>query len=156
MTHSWLQNCSPQRSTQDCGDRFLFVVEKTWRCFQKVGILLISVSWSDAPTSLWSWLRLHPTMWTPRAVPSYLKHSFYCSTVDWQCCIHFCWTAKWLSYRHIHSFLIFFLKNYLFLVVLGLHHCTWTFSRCGKQELLFIGALGLLIETASLVVHHRL
>ena len=34
----------PAKEHTGLWDRFLFVVEKTWRCFQKVGILLISVS----------------------------------------------------------------------------------------------------------------
>ena len=38
------------------------------------------------------------------------------------------------------SFLMLILKNmyYLFLAALGLHRCTWVFSSCGEQRLLFI------------------
>ena len=51
-----------------------------------------------------------------------------------------------------------FLKliNYLFLAELGLRCCTWAFSRCGKQGLLFVAVHGLLIAVASLVAEHGL
>ena len=47
-------------------------------------------------------------------------------------------------------FLIFFLNFILFLAALGLHCCTWAFSSCGKQGLLFVAVCGLLIAVASL------
>ena len=54
--------------------------------------------------------------------------------------------------------LIFFkcLFIYLFLAALGLCCCTWAFSSCGEQGLLFLVVRGLLIAVASLVVEHRL
>jgi len=48
--------------------------------------------------------------------------------------------------------IIYFL-DYLSLSALGLHCCAWAFSSCGKQDLLFIGVVGLLIAVASLVEH---
>ena len=45
---------------------------------------------------------------------------------------------------------------YLFLAVLGLHCCTWSFSSCGEQELLFVAVCGFLITVASLIVEHGL
>ena len=33
---------------------------------------------------------------------------FYWSIVILQCCVNFCYTAKWFSYTYIHSFFIFF------------------------------------------------
>ena len=51
--------------------------------------------------------------------------------------------------------IIYFL-DYLSLSALGLHCCAWAFSSCGKQNLLFIGVVGLLIVVASLIVEHRL
>ena len=53
-----------------------------------------------------------------------------------------------------------FFKNqlfmYLFLADLCLRCCTWAFSSCGEQELLFIAVHGLLIAVASLVAEHGL
>ena len=47
------------------------------------------------------------------------------------------------------------LKYFLFfLAELGLHCCTWAFSSCGEQGLLFIVVLGLLTAVASLIVQH--
>ena len=40
---------------------------------------------------------------------------------------------------------------YLFLAVLGLDCCTWNFSSCSEQGLLFVVVLGLLTAVASLV-----
>ena len=37
------------------------------------------------------------------------------------------------------------------MAVLGLHCCTWAFSRCGEWGLLFIAVRGLLIAVTSLV-----
>ena len=45
---------------------------------------------------------------------------------------------------------------YLFLAALGLHCCTWAFSSCGEQGLLFVVVRRLLIVVASLVAEHRL
>ena len=52
-----------------------------------------------------------------------------------------------------NKFIYFF---YLFLAVLGLHCCTWAFSSCDKQGLLFVAVCGLLIAVASLAVEHGL
>ena len=46
--------------------------------------------------------------------------------------------------------------TYLFLAVLGLHCCEQAFSSCGKQGLLFVVGLGILIAVASLVAKPRL
>ena len=46
--------------------------------------------------------------------------------------------------------------NDLFWAALGLCCCTWAFSSCGKQGLLFVAVRGLLIVVASLVVEHGL
>ena len=51
------------------------------------------------------------------------------------------------------------LKIFLSLAALGLRCCTWAFSSCGEQGLLFIavhGLLMLLIVVASLVAEHGL
>ena len=47
----------------------------------------------------------------------------------------------------------FFYKFILFLAALGLPCCTWAFSSCGEQGLLFVAVRGLLIAVASLVEH---
>ena len=44
----------------------------------------------------------------------------------------------------------------VFLVALGLRCCTWAFSGCGEQGLLFHAARGFLIVVVSLVVKHRI
>ena len=50
--------------------------------------------------------------------------------------------------------IIFYLFIYLFVAVLGLCCCVWTFSSCYKQWLLFVAVCRLLIAVASLVVEH--
>jgi len=45
----------------------------------------------------------------------------------------------------IISFIFFFFNDYLFLVSLGLHWCTWALSSCSEQGLLFLAIHGLLI-----------
>ena len=45
--------------------------------------------------------------------------------------------------------LLLFFSFYLFLAALGLRGCTWAFSSCGEQGLLFIVVRGLLIAVAS-------
>ena len=45
---------------------------------------------------------------------------------------------------------------FFFLAVLCLRCCTWAFSSCGKQRLLFMAVCELLIVVASLVEEHRL
>ena len=50
----------------------------------------------------------------------------------------------------------FFFFLILFLAALGLHCCTWAFSSCCEQGLLFVAVRVLLIVVASLVVEHRL
>ena len=47
-------------------------------------------------------------------------------------------------------------KKNLFLAVLGLFCCTWAFSSCGEQGLLFVAVRVLLIMVASLVAEHGL
>ena len=42
------------------------------------------------------------------------------------------------------------------MTLLGLHCCTWAFSSCGEQGLLFVVVCGLLIALASLLVEPRL
>ena len=55
------------------------------------------------------------------------------------------------------SFLFKFINLiYLFLAALGLCCCTWVFSSCGGQVLLFVAVRGLLIVVASLVAEHGL
>ena len=49
-----------------------------------------------------------------------------------------------------------FLMYLLFLAVLGLCCCTWAFSSCSDQGLLFVAVRGLLIAMASLVAEHGL
>ena len=56
------------------------------------------------------------------------------------------------SFFKINVFIFF----YLFLAVLGLCCCTWAFSSCGEQGLLFVAAHGLLTVVASLVAEHGL
>ena len=43
---------------------------------------------------------------------------------------------------------------YLFLAVMGLCFCTWAFSSCGEQGLLFVVVHGLPIVVAFLVAEH--
>ena len=42
------------------------------------------------------------------------------------------------------------------MAALGLRCCTWAFSSCGEQGLLFVVAHGLHIAVASLVAEHGL
>ena len=42
------------------------------------------------------------------------------------------------------------------MAVLGLRCCTWAFSSCSEQRLLFVAVCGLLIAVASLVAEHGL
>ena len=49
----------------------------------------------------------------------------------------------------------FFFHNCIFGYV-GSYCCTWAFSSCGEQGLLFTAVCGLLILVAPLVVEHRL
>ena len=57
----------------------------------------------------------------------------------------------------LQSFQFFLIDLFiLFLAALGLRCCTWAFSSCGEQGLLFIVVCGLLIAVASLAVEHRL
>ena len=58
--------------------------------------------------------------------------------------------------REGRSAIFFNLFICLFLAVWGLRCCAWTFSSCGKLELLFIVVRGLLIAVASLVAEHGL
>ena len=51
---------------------------------------------------------------------------------------------------------VFFLKNYLFLTVLGLHCFEDFFSSGSEQGLLSVGVLGFLNAVASLVAEHGL
>ena len=58
-------------------------------------------------------------------------------------------------FRYLQLFCFFFsflkklLSIYLFLAALGLHCCTWAFSSCGEQGLLFIAVRGLLCGGVS-------
>ena len=45
---------------------------------------------------------------------------------------------------------------FFFVAVLGLRRCTWPFSSCRGQGLLFVAVRGLLIAVASLVAEHGL
>ena len=45
----------------------------------------------------------------------YIK--FYWSILDWQCCINFCCTAKWLRYTYIDSFS----NSFIFFSIMGYH-----------------------------------
>ena len=47
-------------------------------------------------------------------------------------------------------------KKLSFLAVPGFCCCSWTFSSCSEQGLLFVAVHGFLIVMASLVVEHRL
>ena len=47
-------------------------------------------------------------------------------------------------------------KIYLFLAALGLCCCTWVFSSCGEQGVLFVAVCRFLIAVASLVAEHGL
>ena len=40
------------------------------------------------------------------------KNLFYWNIVDLQCCVNFCYTAKWLSYTYVYSFLLRFITGY--------------------------------------------
>ena len=54
---------------------------------------------------------------------------------------------------------IFFKILFIYLIfwtVVGLHCCTWAFSSCGEQGLVFIEVHGLLIAVASLVAERGL
>ena len=46
--------------------------------------------------------------------------------------------------------------SYLLLAVLGLCCCTWAFSSCKEQALLFVVVCRLLTAVTSLVEEHRL
>ena len=61
-------------------------------------------------------------------------------------------------YTFFLKFIFFFFLIYLFLFLaaLGLRCCTWAFSSCSEQGLLFIAVRRLLIAVASLAVEHRL
>ena len=69
------------------------------------------------------------------------------------------WDFSFLQYC---LFTFFFLNKFiyfilfLFLAVLGLRCCTWAFSSCSEQGLLFVAVRGLPIAVASLVAEHRL
>ena len=42
------------------------------------------------------------------------------------------------------------------MAALGLRCCTWAFSSCGEQGLLFVAVRWLLIAVASLVAEHEI
>ena len=56
----------------------------------------------------------------------------------------------------LHVLMSTFFFLIYFLAALGLRCCTWAFSSCGEQGLLFVAARGLLIVVASLVAEHGL
>ena len=65
---------------------------------------------------------------------------------------------KVLVYESLNG-IYFFKINvfiYLFLAVLGLRCCTWTFSSCSEWGLLFVAMCRLLTAVASLFVQHGL
>ena len=55
-----------------------------------------------------------------------------------------------------YIFIFIYLCIYLFMAALGLRCWAWAFSSCGKQGLLFVAVLRLLIAIASLVAEHGL
>ena len=57
---------------------------------------------------------------------------------------------------NLFIYLFIYLFMYLFWAELTLHCCTWAFSSCGKQGLLFVAVHGLLIAVTSLVAEHGL
>ena len=61
-----------------------------------------------------------------------------------------------LRWLFLFSFLIYLFNLFLFLAMLGLRCCVWTFSSCGERGLLFVAVCGLLIAVASFVVEHGL
>ena len=67
-----------------------------------------------------------------------------------------CTHSDWYELTPHCSSFFFFLKIYLFVVLVGLSGCTWTSSSCRKWGLLFVVVCGPLIVVASLVVGHRL
>ena len=69
------------------------------------------------------------------------------------------WTyGQHLVYMNIHHCIIhyYYYYHFFFLAALGLCCCTWAFSSCSEQGLLFIAVRGLLIAVASLAVEHGL
>ena len=62
---------------------------------------------------------------------------------------------KMISYIYFFQ-IIFLLKFYLFLSVLGLHRCTQAFSSCSEQGLLLVALHRLLTVVASVVTKHML
>ena len=61
--------------------------------------------------------------------------------------------VRWVTRAEEWNYLTYFLKIiYLFLAVLSLHCCIWTFSSCGKQSLISVAVRRLLIAVTSLVV----
>ena len=66
-----------------------------------------------------------------------------------------CCSGNWLL--HCFFFLILFIYSFiLFLVALGLRHCAWVLSSCGKRRPLLAVVSGLPIAVASPVAEHGL
>ena len=91
---------------------------------------------------------------------STLSSLYLCFPVDNQLCncSHVLHVHLWLSNQreqNVITIFLSFLKKlfnfYLFLAVLGLHCCTWAFSSCNKQGLLFTAVRRLLTVMASVV-----
>ena len=66
-----------------------------------------------------------------------------------------------MSILHVEILTCIFKKDLfvfacLFLAVLGLRCCMWTFSSCSEQGLFFTAVLGPLVVVASLIAEHRL
>ena len=61
-----------------------------------------------------------------------------------------------LRWLFLFSFLIYLFNLFLFLAMLGLRCCVWTFSSFGERGLLFFAVHRLLIAVVSLAEEHGL
>ena len=68
----------------------------------------------------------------------------------------FFYSKSQVTKLEVYIVLFFPFLVYLFLAVLGLRCCTWGFSNCGEQGLLFVAVCGLLTAVASPAAEHRL
>jgi len=83
----------------------------------------------------------------------YMAHAI-CSTWNDLQILFLWWIFIFRASAQIAPFSYLFI--YSFLAALALHCCTWAFSSCSKQELLFIEVRRLLMAVAFLVAKHRL